>query len=109
MSYLNRISDNELQRKLNASGAVLVRGAKACGKTESAKQFAKSILNVDQDEQVTALMETAPQRLLLGKTPRLIDEWQEEPKLWNFIRHEVDSRRQTMPMCITIAIRVVWR
>ena len=101
MHYLNRISDNELQRKLNASGAVLVRGAKACGKTESAKQFAKSILNVDQDEQVTALMETAPQRLLLGKTPRLIDEWQEQPKLWNLVRHEIDSRRQTAQFILT--------
>jgi predicted AAA+ superfamily ATPase len=92
MPYINRISDNELQRKLNSSGALLIRGAKACGKTESAKQFAASVLNVDRDEQVSALMETAPQRLLQGKTPRLIDEWQEQPKLWNHIRHEIDDR-----------------
>ena len=49
MSYRNRITDAELQRKLEASGAVLIKGAKACGKTESAKQVAKSILHVDQD------------------------------------------------------------
>ena len=73
MTYIKRISDIELQRKLNSSGAVLIRGAKACGKTESAKQLAASILNVDRDEQVPAFMETSPQRLLHGKTPRLIE------------------------------------
>jgi len=92
MAYIKRASDNELQRKLEAAGALLIRGAKACGKTESAKQFAKSILNVDIDSQVPLLMETSPNRLLLGDTPRLIDEWQEQPKLWNLIRHEVDKR-----------------
>ena len=101
MSYIRRLSDNELQRKLNSSGALLVRGAKACGKTESAKQFAGSILNVDTNEQVPALIETAPQRLLLGKTPRLIDEWQEQPKLWNYIRHEIDNRGLTAQFILT--------
>jgi len=101
MSYYNRISDSELEQKLNSSGAVLIRGAKACGKTESAKQFAGSILNIDQDEQVPVLMETTPQRLLLGKTPRLIDEWQEQPKLWNYIRHEIDNRKQTAQFILT--------
>ena len=52
MIYKDRISDIELQRKLNASGGVLIKGAKACGKTESAKQIAKSVLSVDRDEQV---------------------------------------------------------
>jgi len=92
MAYIKRISDNELQRKLESSGAVLIRGVKACGKTESAKQLAKSVLEVDIDPQAPLLMETAPSRLLLGHTPRLIDEWQEQPKLWNLIRHEVDKR-----------------
>jgi len=101
MPYVKRISDIELQRKLNSSGAVLIRGAKACGKTESAKQLAASILNVDRDEQVPALMETSPQRLLHGETPRLIDEWQEQPKLWNYIRHEIDHRGQTAQFILT--------
>jgi predicted AAA+ superfamily ATPase len=92
MAYIARLSDNELLRKLEASGAVLIRGAKACGKTESAKQFAKSILKVDIDPQVPLLIEAEPSRLLLGNTPRLIDEWQEQPKLWNLVRHEVDKR-----------------
>jgi len=101
MSYCKRISDKELERKLNSSGAVLIRGAKACGKTESGKQFSGSILNIDQDEQVPVLIETAPQRLLLGKTPRLIDEWQEQPKIWNYIRHEIDNRKLSAQFILT--------
>jgi len=101
MSYVKRIIDSELQRKLSASGAVLIRGAKACGKTESAKQMAASILRVDQDEQVPHIMATAPQRLLLGTTPRLIDEWQEQPKLWQYIRHEIDERKQKAQFILT--------
>ena len=58
MKYVNRISDSELQLKIESSGALLIRGIKACGKTESAKQFAKSIIQLDQDEQVSLLMET---------------------------------------------------
>ena len=92
MAYINRITDTELQRKLQSAGAVLIRGAKACGKTESAKQFAKSFLEVDTDPQVPLLMDNSPTRLLLGNPPRLIDEWQEQPKLWNLIRREVDKR-----------------
>ena len=101
MSYINRIIDSELKRKLNASGAVLIRGTKACGKTESAKQVAGSILSVDQDEQVPLLMGLAPQRLLIGETPRLIDEWQVQPKLWDCIRHEIDDRQQTAQFILT--------
>jgi len=101
MEYKPRISDKELQRKLNASGGVLIRGAKACGKTESAKQLAKSVLNVDRDVQVQALINTAPKRLLMGETPRLIDEWQEQPELWNYIRHEIDDRSQTAQFILT--------
>lgn len=101
MGYVKRISDSELGRKLAASGALLIRGAKACGKTESAKQFAKSILQVDRDEQVQALMGIAPKRLLMGETPRLIDEWQEQPKLWDYIRHEIDERKKTRQFILT--------
>lgn len=101
MTYKNRLSDKELLRKLDASGAVLVRGPKACGKTESAKQIAKSILTTDRDEQVAVLMNTAPKRLLLGETPRLIDEWQVQPKLWDYIRHEIDDRKQAAQFILT--------
>ena len=74
---------------------------KACGKTESAKQFASSIVEFDQDEQVPLFMEAAPQRLLIGETPRLIDEWQEYPKIWNYVRHEVDDRNKTAQFILT--------
>jgi len=101
MEYRKRISDIELQRKLEASGAVLIRGAKACGKTESAKQLAKSIIHIDRDEQVKLLFDTAPKRLLIGETPRLIDEWQVIPKLWDLVRHEVDDRKKSGQFILT--------
>lgn len=101
MNYRERIIDRELQRKLTASGAVLIRGAKACGKTESAKQLAKSILNVDTDEQVPALIDIAPKRLLYGETPRLIDEWQAQAKLWDYIKREVDERQKDAQFILT--------
>lgn len=80
---------------MESSGGVLIDGAKACGKMKSAKQLANSILEVDREEQVSALMNIDPKRLLHGATPRLIDEWQEEPKLWDYIRHEIDERKKT--------------
>lgn len=100
-TYINRITDLELQQKLNASGALLIRGMKACGKTMSAQQFASSIIAFDRDEQVPILMDIAPQRLLTGTTPRLIDEWQEYPKIWNYVRHEVDQRNQPAQFILT--------
>jgi hypothetical protein len=101
LSYIARISDEELKRKLNSSGALLIRGMKACGKTQSAKQLAASMISFDQDEQVPLFMETAPQRLLIGDTPLLIDEWQEYPKIWNYVRHEVDQRNKTAQFILT--------
>ena len=100
-AYIERVSDEELKRKMSASGALLIRGMKACGKTQSAKQFAASMVSFDQNEQVSLLMETAPQRLLLGDAPRLIDEWQEYPKIWNYVRHEVDLRNKTAQFILT--------
>ncbi|MFN8152920.1 MAG: DUF4143 domain-containing protein [Bacteroidia bacterium] len=101
MNYIGRISDFELKRKLSASGAVLIRGPKACGKTESARQLAGSTLYVDRDPQVDALMNAAPQRLLVGETPRLIDEWQIQPRIWDYIRHEVDERKKNAQFILT--------
>jgi len=101
MKYRNRISDEELQRKLQASGAVLIRGPKACGKTESAKQLAKSVIHLDRDPQIQLLFDTAPHRILMGDTPRLIDEWQVIPKLWDYVRHEVDDRNKNAQFILT--------
>ncbi|GHU07526.1 ATPase [Alphaproteobacteria bacterium] len=101
MKYLERIVEDIFQLKMSASGAVLVRGPKACGKTEMSKQYAKSVLEVDRDPNVEEFMATSPARLLTGDTPRLIDEWQEQPKLWIYIRHEVDDRKKPGQFILT--------
>lgn len=93
MSYIERIIEKDLIDKMTASGAVLIKGPKSCGKTVTAKQYAKSVLEMDRDKQVPVIMATNPRLLLIGDTPRLIDEWQEQPEIWNFIRHEVDDRK----------------
>lgn len=101
MNYYSRIIEKEIERKLNASGALLIKGPKSCGKTETAKQYAKSILQVDRDEQVPVVMNIDPKILLSGTTPRLLDEWQEQPKLWNYVRHEVDDRKEKGQFILT--------
>ncbi|MCK9612743.1 MAG: DUF4143 domain-containing protein [Bacteroidales bacterium] len=93
MSYIKRIIEEDLKEKLSASGAVLIKGPKSCGKTATANQFAKSVLEMDRDKQVPVIMATNPKLLLVGDTPRLIDEWQEQPEIWNYVRHEVDDRK----------------
>lgn len=93
MSYIKRIIEEDLSDKLLASGAVLIKGPKSSGKTATANQFAKSVIEMDKDKQVPFIMATNPQLLLFGDTPRLIDEWQEHPEIWNYIRHEVDNRK----------------
>lgn len=93
MGYIKRLIEDDLTRKMSASGAVLIKGPKSCGKTETASQYAKSILRMDRDPQVSVIMKTNPRLLLAGETPRLIDEWQEQPEIWNYVRHEVDERR----------------
>ena len=94
MSYIKRIIEEDLLENLSAAGAVLIKGPKSCGKTETAKQFAKSVLEMDRDRQVPVIMATNPQILLAGDTPRLLDEWQEHPEIWNYVRHEVDDRKK---------------
>jgi predicted AAA+ superfamily ATPase len=93
--YRNRIADTLLKDKLEAIGAVLIQGPKWCGKTTTALQFANSVIFL-QDPQVgsQALLaaEVNPSLLLEGDTPRLIDEWQLAPQLWDAVRHEVDMR-----------------
>jgi len=101
VKYYNRIIEKEIQDKLNASGALLIKGPKSCGKTETARLFSESELQVDRDIQVPVMMQIDPKLLLTGACPRLIDEWQEQPKLWDYIRHEVDDRMQKGQFILT--------
>jgi predicted AAA+ superfamily ATPase len=92
-TYEPRVVDGELRRKLGASGAVLIEGPKACGKTETARQQAASEALLDVDKDVRAAASLDPELVLDGDTPRLIDEWQTEPRIWNHVRRAVDDRR----------------
>lgn len=90
-----RIADGLLTRKLAGKGAVLIEGPKWCGKTTTAKQQAKSILDLGDSgvlKQSLQMVDLSTKTLLLGDTPRLIDEWQTIPPLWDSIRDEVDKR-----------------
>ena len=93
--YKPRIADRLLVRKLAGKGAVLIEGPKWCGKTTTARQQAKSFLDLGDTEvlrQSRQMMEISSKTLLQGETPRLIDEWQTIPELWDTIRHEIDQR-----------------
>ena len=93
--YLHRIIDSELELRLEASGATLIIGPKWCGKTTTAEQQAKSVLKMqdpDMRESYLATASTKPSLLLKGENPRLIDEWQEAPVLWDAVRTAVDNR-----------------
>ena len=95
MNYRSRIADQLLREKLEAMGAVIIEGPKACGKTTTAEQQAKSIIYMDDPSrqgQYKQMAQTNISFLLQGETPRLIDEWQEVPQFWDAIRFEVDHR-----------------
>lgn len=103
-SYRNRIADTILKRKLEGKGAVVIEGPKWCGKTTTAEQIAKSVLYMDDPAnkaQNITISETNPKQLLRGETPRLIDEWQIAPKLWDTIRFEVDHRGELGQFVLT--------
>ena len=96
MKYLNRIIDNVLDEYLEAFGGVQIKGAKWCGKTTTAEKHASSVIkmqNPDLREGYLSTAKTKPSLLLKGDTPRLIDEWQVAPVLWDAVRHEIDQRQ----------------
>ena len=102
--YRKRLADEMLARKLEGKGAVLIEGSKWCGKTTTAEQIAKSVLYMDDPEKKTqnlTMADISPKRLLTGETPRLIDEWQTAPKLWDAIRFEVDHRGEPGQFVLT--------
>lgn len=102
--YKKRIIDEVISRKLEAKGAILIEGPKWCGKTTSAEQIAKSIsymADPKKREQNIELANVNPQLLLEGDVPRLIDEWQIAPKLWDAVRYEVDHRDEEGQFILT--------
>ena len=100
-AYLPRVADAELDALLDASGAVLVEGAKATGKTATAMEAAASHVLLDVDDSARSLMGADPALLLAGATPRLIDEWQLEPAIWNLVRRTVDERNARRQFILT--------
>lgn len=102
--YKQRIADRILERKVLGKGAVLIEGPKWCGKTTTAKQLAKSVLDLGDAsvlKQSSQMIEISPKSLLEGATPRLIDEWQALPPIWDSIRIEVDKRGEPSQFILT--------
>lgn len=91
MEYLTRYIESQIAETLDTSGVVVVAGPKFCGKTTTCKRFAKSSYALDMKAKIQ-LAESSPLSILSGESPRLIDEWQNVPDLWNCVRSEVDSR-----------------
>jgi len=102
--YKKRIADSILERKVLGKGAVLIEGPKWCGKTTTAKQLAKSVLDLGDSfvlKQSSQMIGISPKALLEGATPRLIDEWQALPPIWESIRSEVDKRGEPSQFILT--------
>jgi len=107
-TYLSRLCDAELQLALQSSGAVLIEGAKWCGKTSTASKASSSVLYMQDPDNAgsyQAMTDTKPSLLLKGETPRLIDEWQMAPVLWDAVRFEVDKRAEEYD-CIVMTAAV---
>jgi predicted AAA+ superfamily ATPase len=92
MTYQPRIADTELAALLRTTGAVVIEGPRACGKTATARQIARSEVLLDVDQAARQAVAIDPGLILDGPTPRLLDEWQLEPAVWNHVRRAVDDR-----------------
>lgn len=99
--YLPRVVDQQLETLLSALGAIMVEGPKACGKTKTASRVAMSSVRLDVDTNAQHAAAADPSLVLEGATPRLIDEWQVVPSIWNAIRHEVDERNSPGQFVLT--------
>ena len=102
--YKKRIADLIIERRLQGKGAVLIEGPKWCGKTTTAKQYAQSLLDLGDStilSNAQISLQVNPKSLLVGDVPRLIDEWQTIPSLWDMIRSEVDRRQDVGQFILT--------
>lgn len=93
LEYSKRFADRILSERLQSCGATLIEAPKGCGKTQTDLQAAGSVVRFDTDEQVHIRMEIDPKSVLTVAVPRLLDEWQEYPQIWNYVRREVDECR----------------
>jgi len=100
-AYRPRLIDTTIARALRTFGAVILEGPRAVGKTTTALQQAKSSVRLDASPNYVMLAETSPGLVLEGATPRLVDEWQLAPSLWNTVRHEVDTRGEPGQFILT--------
>jgi len=101
MTYQPRVVDRELATRLGSRGAVVIEGPKGCGKTATARQVAASEVLLDVDANARRAIAIEPSLVLAGPAPRLIDEWQIEPSIWNHIRRAVDDRQRPGQFILT--------
>ena len=101
MTYQSRIADTELDQRLSSAGGVVIEGPRACGKTATSRQKAASEVLLDTDEEARRTIAVDATLVLDGETPRLIDEWQVEPSIWNHIRRAVDNRARSGQFILT--------
>lgn len=101
LDYSQRVVDAELVAALRRAGAILIEGPRACGMTETALQLARSSVRLDRDPNSVDLLEIDPSLVLDGDVPRLFDEWQLAPNLWNIVRGEIDARREKGQFILT--------
>ncbi len=99
--YLPRTVDLEMRELLGATGCVVIEGVRGCGKTTTAREFAASEVLLDVDEDARHLAGADPAEVLKGSSPRLIDEWQLEPRIWNHVRRAVDDRKEPGQFILT--------
>ena len=99
--YLPRVADRELQFALRSAPAVVIEGPRACGKTWTARRLARSEVTIDDSDDVRLAVAMDPAAILEGDTPRLLDEWQLAPRIWNPMRHACDRRARPGQFILT--------
>lgn len=99
--YIPRLVDSELSSLLELVGGVVIEGPRACGKTETARQIAQSEVRFDVDADARTAFAVEPGLVLAGAVPRLFDEWQIEPEIWNHVRRAIDDRKQPGQFILT--------
>ncbi|MCL2651994.1 MAG: DUF4143 domain-containing protein [Candidatus Azobacteroides sp.] len=100
-NYNKRLLDKKIEKKLKSTGGILLKGVRFCGKTTTAMHHAASFVRLDESELIREQATLVPQILLQGDTPRLLDEWQLVPSIWNAVRSEIDRRSEKGQFILT--------